>query len=123
MIPKRLIFAREFRNLSQVNLAERLGSEGKNPSGNISNYETSRAKPSYKTMIKLAKILDFPVGYFYIEEDYLADAIVEIYQNRFDTTKNPYSFAVREVESLKEELREKDDVLLRIKDLVVSFSK
>lgn len=123
MIPKRLIFAREFRGLSQVNLAVKLGSEGKNPSGNISNYETARAQPSYKTMIKLAKILDFPVGYFYIEEDYLADAIVEIYQHRFDTTKNPYSLAVREVESLKEELREKNDALLRIKDIVIGLSK
>jgi len=123
MIPKRLIYARKSKNLTQRRLAELLGIEGNNPNSTFSTYETGRAQPSYATMIKISKILDFPVGYFYIEEDYLAEAIVQIYRDRLDPAKNPYHGAISEIEELREELREKDDILARISDLIGSLKK
>lgn len=58
----RLKKARIYRGLTVAELAERIGCQRQT----ISMYEISRSQPTDKTMVsKLAKVLDFPMKYFY----------------------------------------------------------
>lgn len=123
MIPKRLIYVRKLRKMKQREVAELAGIAGDNPSSTYSSYETGRTQPSYQRMMAIAKILDFPVSYFYTEEDYLADAILQLHQDRLSPVKNPYYAAVKEVEHLREELHEKDIVITRISDLIENLNR
>ena len=47
-------------HLTQTQLAQRINSKQKS----ISRYETSASLPSIKTLVKIAKILKKPAGYF-----------------------------------------------------------
>ena len=52
--------ARTERNLSQTELAKRIGATQKR----ISHYETGESIPSLETLLKMAETLEKPVNYF-----------------------------------------------------------
>lgn len=57
---KKIKMGRVEKDLSQVQLAELIQTHQKS----ISGYETGVAVPSIETLLKIAKILEKPVGYF-----------------------------------------------------------
>ena len=57
---KKIKLARIELDLTQTQLAQRINSKQKS----ISRYETSASLPSIKTLVKIAKILKKPAGYF-----------------------------------------------------------
>ncbi len=57
---KKIKLARIELDLTQTQLAQRINSKQKS----ISRYETGASLPSLKTLVKIAKILKKPAGYF-----------------------------------------------------------
>jgi len=57
---KNIKLARIKLDLTQTQLAQRINSKQKS----ISRYETGASLPSIKTLVKIAKILKKPAGYF-----------------------------------------------------------
>jgi len=57
---KKIKLARVERDLTQTQLAKRINAKQKS----ISRYETGASLPSIETLVKLAKALKKPVGYF-----------------------------------------------------------
>ena len=57
---KKIKLARIELDLTQTQLAQRINSKQKS----ISRYETGASLPSIKTLVKIAKILKKPAGYF-----------------------------------------------------------
>ncbi|EDW8942694.1 helix-turn-helix transcriptional regulator [Salmonella enterica subsp. enterica] len=80
MIPKRLKEAREAANFSQEKLAQLVDIESVNSRSRISNYENGRFTPSFEFIQKVAKILDYPEGYFYTSDDNFAELILSIHR-------------------------------------------
>lgn len=57
---KRIKLARVELDLTQTQLAEKINGKQKS----ISGYETGATLPSIRTLIKIAKVLKKPAGYF-----------------------------------------------------------
>ena len=57
---KKIKLARVERDLTQTQLAEKINAKQKS----ISRYETGASLPSIETLVKLAKALKKPAGYF-----------------------------------------------------------
>ncbi len=57
---KKVKLARIELDLTQTQLAEKINGKQKS----ISGYETGAALPSIQTLIKIAKVLEKPAGYF-----------------------------------------------------------
>jgi len=57
---KKIKLARIELDLTQTQLAQRINSKQKS----ISRYETGASLPSIKTLVKIAKVLRKPAGYF-----------------------------------------------------------
>jgi len=57
---KNIKLARIELDLTQTQLAQRINSKQKS----ISRYETGASLPSIKTLVKIAKVLKKPAGYF-----------------------------------------------------------
>jgi len=57
---KKIKLARIELDFTQTQLAQRINSKQKS----ISRYETGASLPSIKTLVKIAKILKKPAGYF-----------------------------------------------------------
>ncbi len=57
---KKIKLARIEMDLNQTQLAKKMGAKQKS----ISRYETGIALPSIETLIKMAKVLKKPTGYF-----------------------------------------------------------
>ena len=57
---KKIKLARIEIDLNQTQLAKKMGAKQKS----ISRYETGIASPSIETLIKIAKVLKKPTGYF-----------------------------------------------------------
>lgn len=57
---KRIKLARVEQDLTQTQLAQKIGAKQKS----ISHYETSVSLPSLETLVKIAKALKKPAGYF-----------------------------------------------------------
>jgi len=60
---KKIKLARVELDLTQTQLAQKINTKQKN----ISRYETGASLPSIETLIKIAKFLKKPVGYFFDE--------------------------------------------------------
>jgi transcriptional regulator with XRE-family HTH domain len=106
MVPRRLKEARLAAGLSQGKLSELLGIEGTNTSSRLSSYEVGRTEPPFSLMKRIAKILDYPVTYFYAEEDDFARVVLEFHRNRANPEFNPYYVSVAEARKLSEQLEE-----------------
>jgi DNA-binding XRE family transcriptional regulator len=57
---RKIKIARIELDLNQTELAKKIGAKQKS----ISRYETGLSMPSIKTLVKIAKVLKKPVGYF-----------------------------------------------------------
>jgi len=57
---KRIKLARVEMDLNQTQLAKKIGAKQKS----ISRYETAASLPSIETLVKIAKVLKRPAGYF-----------------------------------------------------------
>jgi transcriptional regulator with XRE-family HTH domain len=61
---KKLKLARIDLDLNQTELADRIGAKQKS----ISRYENGLSMPSIETLVKIAKVLKKPAGYFLEDE-------------------------------------------------------
>lgn len=62
--PSRITFARVRRRWSKAQLAKELGVSSRS----IQNYESGASAPESETLAKIAKLLNFPQQFFFIEE-------------------------------------------------------
>lgn len=104
MVPKRLKEARKAAGLSQKELAELIDVDGNNPRSRISNYEVGRFTPSFDVIVRIAKALDYPEGYFYIIDDDLAEKLLQYHQTQNSEVLNPFFNAHDEVKKYKSSL-------------------
>ena len=61
---KKIKLARIELDLTQTQLAQKINTKQKN----ISRYETGASMSSIETLIKIAKVLKKPIGYFFDEQ-------------------------------------------------------
>ena len=71
----RLRIARKAKNLSHERLGVWAGIDESSASARMNQYERGKAVPDFLMASKIAEILDLPTGYFYIEDDLLAEII------------------------------------------------
>ena len=79
-VPKRLKEARQDVGISQHRLGVAAGLDVFTASPRINQYERGRHTPNYQTMERIAKALDYPTAYFYIRENDLAKALLQLYR-------------------------------------------
>jgi len=63
--PKQITFARVRRRLTKAQLAKELGITSRS----LQNYETGASSPDPDTLAKIAKLLNFPQQFFFLDED------------------------------------------------------
>ncbi|NMZ24830.1 ImmA/IrrE family metallo-endopeptidase [Pseudomonas proteolytica] len=63
--PKQITFARVRRRLTKAQLAKELGITSRS----LQNYETGATVPDPETLAKMAKLLNFPQQFFFLDED------------------------------------------------------
>lgn len=63
--PSQITFARVRRRLSKAQLAKEIGVTSRS----IQNYESGTSTPESETLEKIAKLLDFPQQFFFLEEE------------------------------------------------------
>lgn len=63
--PKQITFARVRRRYTKAQLAKELGVTSRT----VQNYEAGTPAPDLETLERIAKLLDFPQQFFYIDED------------------------------------------------------
>lgn len=83
-IPKRLKEARIAAGLSQKRLGIAAGIDEFVASARVNQYETGKHTPDYSILGKLAKVLGYPIAYFYSNDDILAEIIY--YYGKLDGT-------------------------------------
>lgn len=88
MVPKRLKEAREAAGLTQEHLSQMIGVEGINSRSRLSSYEVGRTEPPFSLVVKIARVLDCPEGYFYTIDDAFAATMLEAHRNREDSRFN-----------------------------------
>lgn len=72
----RLRQAREKKNLSQRRLGILAGIHQDSASSRINQYEHGKHEPDFRTVQRLATVLDVPAAYFYAVDDLLAALIL-----------------------------------------------
>ncbi|HBE2549026.1 TPA: helix-turn-helix transcriptional regulator [Escherichia coli] len=100
MIPKRLKEAREAANISQEKLAQMVDIESVNSRSRISNYESGRFTPSFEFIQKVAKVLNYPEGYFYTPDDNFAELILSIHRGHSLTEIKKLTTIINEAKTL-----------------------
>lgn len=63
--PKQITFARVRRRLTKAQLAKELDVTSRS----LQNYETGASAPDLETLAKIAKLLNFPQQFFFLDED------------------------------------------------------
>jgi len=81
-LPKRLKEARQRKGISQKSLGILIGVDEFSASSRMNHYEVGRHSPDFPTIKLLAKELGVPTAYFYTEEDWLAESILALYNNK-----------------------------------------
>lgn len=71
----RLKMARKEKKLSQERLGILAGIEESSASARMNQYERGKHVPDYLMLSRIAQALDLPLGYFYTEDDELAEII------------------------------------------------
>ena len=69
----RLRLARKAKNLSQERLGILAGIDESSASARMNQYEKGKHTPDFLMASQIAKVLDIPTAYFYIEDDLLAE--------------------------------------------------
>lgn len=106
MIPKRLKEAREAANFSQEKLAQLVDIESVNSRSRISNYESGRFTPPFEFIQKVAKVLDYPEGYFYTSDDDFAELLLLIHRGHSYNELKRSIKVINEVKILVEKLQD-----------------
>lgn len=75
-ISKRLKEARIASGISQKQLGIAAGMDEFSASARMNQYETGKHAPDFLTLKNIGKVLDYPVAFFYAEDDSLATAII-----------------------------------------------
>lgn len=75
----RLRQARERLGLPQDKLGVLIGLDESCSSARISRYETGVHEPAFNIACKLAQVLEVHVAYFYCEDDWLANAVLQLH--------------------------------------------
>ncbi|MDQ1207209.1 transcriptional regulator with XRE-family HTH domain [Acinetobacter baylyi] len=75
----RLRLARKAKNLSQERLGILAGIDESSASARMNQYEKGKHTPDFLMASQIAKVLDIPTAYFYIEDDLLAEIIKQSY--------------------------------------------
>lgn len=73
---QRLRAARERVGLSQERMAVDAGIDEFVASARISQYETGKHHPRFEIAVRLARVLDVPVGYLFTEDDFTAEMLL-----------------------------------------------
>ncbi|ALJ29441.1 XRE family transcriptional regulator [Stenotrophomonas acidaminiphila] len=63
--PKQIAFARVRRRLTKAQLSKEIGVTSRS----LQNYESGASAPDLETLAKIARVLNFPEQFFYIEEN------------------------------------------------------
>lgn len=91
MVPKRLRAAREAAGLTQEKLAELIGLEGVSLNSRLSNYEAGRFTPTFDFVVRVAKALNCPEGYFYTIDDDFAEFILNAHRKNDILNEPPFN--------------------------------
>lgn len=75
---RRLREARKRLGVSQAQLGIQIGLDPGVASARINRYEQAVHLPDYDTLVRLAEGLGVPLPYLFAEQDYLANAILEL---------------------------------------------
>ncbi|WP_411704859.1 helix-turn-helix domain-containing protein [Edaphovirga cremea] len=116
MVPKRLKEAREAAGLSQEKLSELIGVEGVNTRSRLSNYEVGRFTPPFYFVIRVAKALDYPEGYFYTIDDDFAENMLQFHRKRMSSETNPYYSTLAEAQKLASQRDEARKLVKQLND-------
>lgn len=73
----RLRMARKAKKLSQERLGIMAGIDESSASARMNQYERGKHVPDFLMASKIAEILDLPTSYFYVENDLLAEIVLE----------------------------------------------
>ncbi len=79
-IAERLRQARKSARISQKTLGELAGIHSSSASARINQYETGKHTPNFTVLKQLGKVLNFPVSFFYEEDDELAEVILKLHR-------------------------------------------
>lgn len=74
-LPKRLKEARKIARISQRKLGVASGMDEFSAGPRMNQYETGKHTPDFLTLKRIADVLLVPTGYFYTEDDRLAEII------------------------------------------------
>jgi transcriptional regulator with XRE-family HTH domain len=78
VLTTRLRQARERKEFSQRRLGILIGIHEDSASSRINQYEHGKHEPDYRTLERLAQVLEVPTAYFYAENDLLAELILHL---------------------------------------------
>ena len=92
-LPRKLVEAREFRGFTQTYLGNEIGAKKQS----ISFYEKAINSPTVETVLKISKALDFPMMYFYTQNEYSnINDTTEVFFRKFNSaTKTQQVMAKR----------------------------
>ncbi|MFZ4835216.1 helix-turn-helix domain-containing protein [Rouxiella sp. Mn2063] len=82
MLIKRLKEARLRTGLSQYKLGVLAGLDEATSSARMNQYEKGKHQADLEMAMRIARVLDLPLAYFYAEEDELAALIIEFHQHK-----------------------------------------
>ncbi|WP_167383300.1 helix-turn-helix domain-containing protein [Xenorhabdus ishibashii] len=108
MNKKRLSDSRKAQGLSQRELGEKLGFEDEDVAKvTISRYERGIVSPEYKTAHEMAKILDVPLCYFYIEDekDFFAEQVLNLHRTGNTKLEEELSIARERIQQYEKALK------------------
>ncbi|WP_339366719.1 helix-turn-helix transcriptional regulator [Photorhabdus khanii] len=112
-----MIAARKAQSLSQRAVGEALGIiDSEQARKKISRYEKGSVFPTYEVACQIAKILNVPECYFYIDDDFFAEQVLVLYKNNFSD-----GFENSLIITLKEKNQEYEQALKDIKRTINSL--
>ena len=76
-LPMRLKEARLAKRLSQKQLGIQAGIDEFSASSRMNQYEKGKHTPDFATLKRIAGILNVPTAFFYCEENWLSELLVE----------------------------------------------
>lgn len=95
---KRLKEARQQAGLSQEKLGVLAGIDEMSASARMNQYERGKHMPDISIVERLAEVLSVPVAYFYVDEDDIADLLVNLYRMKQGDRKKVLQYAVQFIE-------------------------
>jgi transcriptional regulator with XRE-family HTH domain len=95
---KRLKEARLAAGISQEKLGVLAGIDEMSASARMNQYERGKHMPDVSMVERLAEVLGVPQAYFYVDEDDIADLLVNLYRMKQGDRKKVMQYALQFVE-------------------------